>query len=118
MLRSTVTIISAGSPCRRNAAVLVCLRGFRGVVLVVRVVTVFDLVRRCVSRDGPVDLARDLRPQLLGHRGMDFWTVDELLNQYLDYARRIVAVVRMEGECIEARTGSRPTPPRSWRGGA
>ena len=27
-----------------------------------------------------------------------FWTVEELLNQYLDFARRIVAVVRLDGD--------------------
>ena len=48
MMRSTFTIISAGSPCRRSPAVRVGLRGFHGVVPVLRVVAVFDLVRRCI----------------------------------------------------------------------
>ncbi|MCX5044037.1 hypothetical protein OG921_12745 [Aldersonia sp. NBC_00410] len=34
-----------------------------------------------------------------------FWTVEELLNQYLDFARRIVAVVRMDGLTIEGSNG-------------
>lgn len=34
-----------------SPAVLVCLRGFHAVVLVLRVVTVFKLVSRCVNRD-------------------------------------------------------------------
>ena len=67
MMRSTLTIISAGSPCARSPAVLACRRGFRGVVLVLRGVTVFELVRRCISRDGSIDLAQDLRPQLFRH---------------------------------------------------
>jgi hypothetical protein len=71
MMRSTFTIISAGCPCVRSPAVPVCLRGFRGVVPVLRVVTAFELIRRCISRDGTIDLAKDLRPQLLGHAGVD-----------------------------------------------
>jgi hypothetical protein len=34
-----------------------------------------------------------------------FWTVEELLNQYLDFARHMVAVVRLDGECIEGDNG-------------
>ena len=34
-----------------------------------------------------------------------FWTVEELLDQYLDFARRIVAVIRMEGLTIEGDNG-------------
>ncbi|KQH80141.1 hypothetical protein AO501_32810 [Mycobacterium gordonae] len=34
-----------------------------------------------------------------------FWTVEELLNQYRDFARRIVAVVRMDGLTIEGENG-------------
>ena len=34
-----------------------------------------------------------------------FWSVEELLNQYPDLARRIVAVVRMDGLTIEGDTG-------------
>ena len=33
------------------------------------------------------------------------WTVEELLNQYLDFARHMVAVVRLDGECIEGDNG-------------
>ena len=59
----------SASPCTLNPAVLVCLRGFHGVVLVLRVAPVFELVRRHIGRDGSIDLAKDLRPQLL-------WTVE------------------------------------------
>jgi len=34
-----------------------------------------------------------------------FWTVEELLNQYVDFARRIVTVVRMDGLTIEGDNG-------------
>jgi hypothetical protein len=34
-----------------------------------------------------------------------FWTIEELLSQYLDFARLIVAVVLMEGACIEGDNG-------------
>ena len=34
-----------------------------------------------------------------------WWTVEQLLDQYLDHARRIVAVIRMEGNCIEGDNG-------------
>ena len=47
-----------------SPAVVVCLPGFRGVVHVLRVVPVFELIRRCISRDRSLDLAQDLRPQL------------------------------------------------------
>src|SRR5262245_57970591 len=66
------------SPCTLNPAVLICLRGFRGVVLVVRIVIVFDLVRWSISRDGSIDLAQDLRPQLLRDRGVD--GVDDVIH--------------------------------------
>jgi hypothetical protein len=36
-----------------------------------------------------------------------FWTVEELPDQYLESARRMVAVIRMEGECIEGDAGVR-----------
>ena len=36
-----------------------------------------------------------------------FWTVAELLDQYLEFARHIVAVVRMEGPTIEGDNGVR-----------
>ena len=51
----------------RSPAVLVCLHGFHGVVLILCVVPVFELIRRCIGRDRSIDLAQDLRPQLLGH---------------------------------------------------
>ena len=50
MMRSTFTIISAGCPCTPSPAVLVCLRGFHGVVSALFVVAVFELIRRCISR--------------------------------------------------------------------
>ncbi len=34
-----------------------------------------------------------------------FWSVEELLNQYLDFACRIVAVVRLDGLTIEGDNG-------------
>src|SRR5271166_6745836 len=34
-----------------------------------------------------------------------FWSVEELLNQYLEFARRIVAVIRMDGLTIEGDNG-------------
>lgn len=34
-----------------------------------------------------------------------FWSVEELLTQYLDFARRIVAVVRLDGLTIEGDNG-------------
>jgi hypothetical protein len=34
-----------------------------------------------------------------------FWTVEELLNQYVDFARRIVTVVRLDGLTIEGDNG-------------
>ncbi|WP_310773600.1 hypothetical protein [Mycobacterium sp. Z3061] len=34
-----------------------------------------------------------------------FWTVEELLDQYLDFARRIVTVVRLDGLTIEGDNG-------------
>ena len=35
------------------------------------------------------------------------WIVEELLDQYLESARRMVAVIRMEGTCIEGDNGVR-----------
>jgi hypothetical protein len=34
-----------------------------------------------------------------------FWSIEELLNQYLDFACRIVAVVRMDGLTVEGDNG-------------
>ena len=43
-----------------SPAVFVCLGRFRGVVLVLHVVTVVELIRRCISGDGTIDPAQDL----------------------------------------------------------
>ena len=47
-----------------------------------------------------------------------YWTVEELLDQYLESARHMVAVIRMEGTTTRARPGCGPMRRRSWRGGA
>ena len=41
-----------------------------------------------------------------------FWTVEELLDQYLESARRMVAVVLLEGDNIEGDTGVRANAAR------
>src|SRR5271165_244924 len=53
-----------------SPAVVVCVRGFRGVVLVLRV---FKLVGRCVNRDRslPLDPLQQLFMQLLRHHRLD-----------------------------------------------
>jgi hypothetical protein len=45
--------------------------GHHGVVLALRVVAVFDVIRRYISRHRSVDLAQDLWPQFLWRRGFD-----------------------------------------------
>jgi hypothetical protein len=60
-------------------------------------------VARCVTH--PDDPDHEVPAERCSCGVYAFWTIEELLHQYLEFARRIVTVVRLDGLTIEGDNG-------------